>query len=81
MVLNGCTEACTAEPDCKVCGRVKMLRGRSYPLEMCGGRCNDDCPGYYQEPMPGHVWPEEWRAHLAGDHTSCYECGGDDGVS
>jgi len=73
-VMAGCTEACTETPDCTVCGRPKALRGRSYPLAMGGGRCNYDCPGYDKEPWPGHIWPEEWRAHVDGNHDGCLDC-------
>lgn len=59
-----CTDACTAEPRCAVCGFPKQLRGRSYPLGM-GGRCSSECSGYDQKPRSGHLWPSEWREHKA----------------
>lgn len=70
-VAEGCTEACTATPDCVVCGRRKKLRGRSYPMEMVNGYCDWECPGYVQDPQAGHLWWSEWRDHLDGDHSGC----------
>lgn len=42
---------------CTVCGHRKAPRGRSAPPELY--LCNDDCPGYRQEPFPGSLWPGE----------------------
>jgi hypothetical protein len=28
-------------------------------MEMCGSLCDDDCPGYREDPQPGHLWPGE----------------------
>lgn len=45
--------------DCLVCGRRKKPVGRSAPLLMAGSLCDDDCPGYWQEPKPGQLWTGE----------------------
>ena len=58
-------------PDCTVCGRAKKLIGRDYPAAMGGGYCDGECAGYRSDPYPGHLWPSEWRAHEAGDHSGC----------
>jgi hypothetical protein len=47
--------------ECRVCGRMKVPRGRSAPLEMCGSICTDDCRGYREPPEPGDLWPGETR--------------------
>lgn len=46
---------------CTVCGLTKKPRGRSAPLEMAGSLCDRDCPGYYEPPAPGDLWPGETR--------------------
>jgi hypothetical protein len=38
---------------------AKQPIGRSAPLEMANGLCDDDCSGYRQEPRAGHLWPGE----------------------
>jgi hypothetical protein len=53
------TEACYAQPHCTVCGKRKAPNGRSVPMEMATSLCNADCNGYHQEPLPGHLWPDE----------------------
>lgn len=53
-----CTEACAAMPECTVCGRRKQPRWRD---SMDTGLCDSDCPGYRLPPLPGHLWPSEWR--------------------
>ena len=55
-----CTEAWAAMPECNVCHRLKPPRGRSVPLAAATGYCHSDCSGYYAEPPPGHLWPNEW---------------------
>ena len=47
--------------DCAVCGMRKKPIGRSAPLEMANSMCDDDCPGYRQDPYPGQLWPGETR--------------------
>lgn len=46
---------------CSTCGLRKQPIGRSAPLEMVNGLCDDDCPGYREEPLPGDLWPGESR--------------------
>jgi hypothetical protein len=43
--------------ECESCGLEKKPVGRSAPLEMY--LCNQDCPGYYNDPKPGSLWPGE----------------------
>lgn len=54
-----CTHRCEATQQCHVCGRRKKPVGRSAPLEMANGLCDQDCKGYDEEPKPGHLWPGE----------------------
>jgi len=28
---------------------------------MDNGLCDSDCRGYFEEPTPGHLWPNEWE--------------------
>ena len=74
-----CGPACWTSVDCAVCGRIKAPSGRSMPAEMV--RCDDDCPGYRQDPKPPHLWdvhdssrvyndPSGWAEHAA----TCYRC-------
>lgn len=44
---------------CLTCGLRKKPIGRSAPLEMANGLCDDECPGYREEPRPGSLWPGE----------------------
>jgi hypothetical protein len=44
---------------CAECHKAKKPLGRSAPLEMASGLCNDDCPGYRQAPEPDCRWPGE----------------------
>lgn len=54
---KNCTRECERVAYCTTCGSRKAPRGRSAPMEM---RCCDfECPGYEQEPKPGHLWPGE----------------------
>lgn len=45
-----------AMPECGVCGRRKKPVGRD---SMNNGYCDHECPGYYQEPLAGWLWPGE----------------------
>jgi hypothetical protein len=45
--------------NCKVCGLRKKPVGRSAPMEMANSLCDWECPGYNQDPKPGHLWPDE----------------------
>jgi len=58
---TSCTEACESRANCAVCGRRKKPIGRSAPLEMANGLCDDDCAGYRLGPRPGHLWPGEFN--------------------
>lgn len=58
-VTLDCTIECEAAPRCAVCGLTKKPIGRDAPMEMANGICDDDCPGYRQEPRAGHLWPGE----------------------
>jgi hypothetical protein len=46
-------------PECTTCRRRKAPLGRSVPTEAAAGYCTWQCDGYYSEPKPGHLWPEE----------------------
>lgn len=56
-----CTEACYAQPTCVRCKKTKAPRGRSVAMEAASSYCcgSGDCPGYYEEPRAGHLWPGE----------------------
>ncbi len=45
---------------CKECGQEKKPHGRSAPFGMC--MCEDDCPGYREEPKVGCLWNGETEA-------------------
>lgn len=45
---------------CARCGRNKIPRGRSAPMEMANGLCHrSECEGYDEPPLPGDLWPGE----------------------
>lgn len=67
MKTANCTDACYAMPRCLVCGKTKHPVGRSVAAEAANGYCDDDCKGYRQEPLPGHLWPEEWEQGSGGE--------------
>lgn len=48
-------------PTCTTCGMPKNPVGRDAPLAAANSLCNHECEGYWQEPKPGHLWPEEMR--------------------
>lgn len=54
-----CVERCRARVQCTMCKKTKAPRGRSVPLPMGGSLCDMDCPGYYEQPEPPHLWPSE----------------------
>jgi hypothetical protein len=62
-----CTKDCESVPTCRVCHKLKAPRGRSVPRAIAADRCDSDCEGYDQEPLPGHLWPGE-LAELRSDH-------------
>ena len=43
--------------ECTECRQRKSPIGRSAPLGAY--LCDYECPGYYLEPIPGHLWPGE----------------------
>lgn len=45
---------------CEVCGATKQPVGRSAPVDSF--YCDSDCPGFYQEPLSGSLWPNESEA-------------------
>lgn len=57
--MSFCKESCRRRVTCAVCQKTKLPRGRSAPMEMYGVDCSSECPGYYQDPKPGHLWPYE----------------------
>jgi hypothetical protein len=59
MKTTACGPECYATPECKVCGQRKRPRGRSVPTEAENSYCGHDCPGYNEDPQPGHFWPSE----------------------
>jgi len=46
---------------CLVCGLRKKPVGRSVALAMANSLCDHECPGYFEEPRPGDLWPNESR--------------------
>jgi len=50
--------------NCTVCKRRKKPIGRSAPLAMANGLCDDDCEGYRAEPRPGQLWPNELESEF-----------------
>lgn len=49
---------------CATCGYMKKPIGRSRPLgvvycEPTLFELHDGCPGYYEDPKPGSLWPGE----------------------
>lgn len=64
MIHNDCTEACAAMPRCLTCHKTKPPRGRDVGVIAANGYCGHDCPGFREEPLSGHLWPEEWADHV-----------------
>lgn len=46
-------------PICTICNRPKAPHGRSIAAAAANSYCSYHCPGYFQEPESGHLWPEE----------------------
>lgn len=44
---------------CATCHRTKKPHGRSAPLVAANGYCDEECPGYYEPPYIGCLWPGE----------------------
>ena len=61
-----CVAYCAEPVECAVCHRTKAPRGRSVALAMAGALCDTDCRGYYEIPLPGHLWPSEWDESVTG---------------
>lgn len=60
---------------CTVCGLTKKPRGRSAPLEMAYSLCDSDCSGYYLEPLPDTLWPNELDEADSGDKKGTGDAG------
>ena len=58
---------------CKFCGKRKQPTGRCASMEMANGLCNMECPGYYDRPNVGDLWPGELR-HEFGYPEKCPMC-------
>jgi hypothetical protein len=56
-LYKDCTTDCEKMPLCEVCHKTKKPIGRDAPVETY--YCDEECPGYRQEPKPGHLWPGE----------------------
>ena len=78
MPTPDCSELCAAMPECTVCHLQKKPRGRDVAAAAANGYCDSDCPGYSKPPRPGHLWPSEWREHVAStrqpDTTALARC-------
>jgi hypothetical protein len=44
---------------------LKHPIGRDPGAAAASSYCGVDCPGYHQHPQAGHLWPIEWREHIA----------------
>ncbi len=53
-----CTEKCERMPECATCHKTKKPIGRDAAAHG-PSYCDHECPGYRQEPTPGHLWPGE----------------------
>lgn len=54
-----CTVACERIVECVVCGKRKAPNGRDPGMYSASSYCAYECPGRYQPPLPGHLWPGE----------------------
>ena len=45
--------------DCAVCGMRKAPAGRSLPSLLAGSYCTWECDGYYKDPQPDYLFPNE----------------------
>ena len=52
---------------CTTCERTKKPIGRSAPMECAAYMCDEDCPGYRDEPFPSDLWPREARLEAFGE--------------
>jgi hypothetical protein len=44
---------------CPTCGLRKKPIGRDAAPVIANSYCGPDCPGYYKDPWPGTLWPDE----------------------
>lgn len=44
---------------CPLCNLPKKPHGRDVPAIAGRSHCDGDCPGYFEEPKPGCLWPGE----------------------
>ena len=44
---------------CTTCELWKKPNGRDAAAIIANSLCDRDCPGYMEEPLPGHLWPGE----------------------
>jgi hypothetical protein len=58
-MATDCKESCRREVVCRKCGKTKAPHGRSIAPAMAGVLCDTDCPDYFNDPRPGHLWPRE----------------------
>lgn len=63
MIKYECTKECWAMPECKVCGLTKKPIGRDPGIYRASNFCDEECVGYRQLPIAGHLWPEEEPTH------------------
>lgn len=54
-LYQDCTTECERMPECTVCHKTKKPRGRDAAVHG-PSYCDHECPGYTQEPTPGHLW-------------------------
>jgi hypothetical protein len=55
--------------DCRFCRRMKKPRGRSAPMALANGLCDQDCEGYEAEPRVGTLWRNETCADFGFAHS------------
>jgi hypothetical protein len=54
-----CNQKIGVAVHCTVCGKQKKPVGRSAPLALAASLCDHECPGYADDPIVGHLWPNE----------------------
>lgn len=47
---------------CLTCGKRKKPIGRDAAPAIANSLCDQDCPGWREEPYPGDLWPGEKRS-------------------
>jgi hypothetical protein len=78
---KGCGRVGPEAVTCATCNRTKAPVGRSVALEQAGSMCDDDCPGYRQEPKPSPLWPREACEPPLCPHVGVVESGAPAGVN